>query len=279
MKSSEFVKKAIDIATKYKTLYVMGCFGAPMNAKNKQRYTNNHSYNKKSSRKKMILNASSDTFGFDCVCLIKGILWGWDGNVNRVYGGATYKLNDIPDFSTESMKQYCTSWSNDFSNIEIGEALYLKGHSGIYIGNGLAVECTPNWQNKVQITAVSNIGKKAGYNSRKWIAHGKLKFIEYEKQPQPINEWSDGDYRVLIPKTLRKSMSLIPSNRVRVKEVDAGTKKILTSTRPNDIAMFKVGAEIKLSKSCIKGGLRWMQYGNVYIVVQNKDGSKQVERI
>ena len=38
----------------------------------------------------MINSASSDTFGFDCVCLIKGILWGWNGNLNHVYGGATF---------------------------------------------------------------------------------------------------------------------------------------------------------------------------------------------
>ena len=28
MKASEFVAKAVDIAKNYKTLYVMGCFGA-----------------------------------------------------------------------------------------------------------------------------------------------------------------------------------------------------------------------------------------------------------
>ena len=46
MKASEFVEKAKQIANDYKTLYVLGCFGAPMNAANKKRYTNNNSYNK-----------------------------------------------------------------------------------------------------------------------------------------------------------------------------------------------------------------------------------------
>ena len=46
MKSSELVAKVTDIAKHYKTLYVMGCFGAPMTAANKTRYTQNHSYNK-----------------------------------------------------------------------------------------------------------------------------------------------------------------------------------------------------------------------------------------
>ena len=37
MKVNDFVNKAIEIATKHKTLYVMGCFGAPLNATNKKR--------------------------------------------------------------------------------------------------------------------------------------------------------------------------------------------------------------------------------------------------
>ena len=87
MKATELVNKAIDIAKNYKTLYVMGCFGAPMTAANKKRYTTNHSYNKAAARVKMINAVSEDTFGFDCVCLIKGILWGWDGdkNISGIY--------------------------------------------------------------------------------------------------------------------------------------------------------------------------------------------------
>ena len=41
MKSTDFINKAKEIATKYKTLYVYGCFGAPLNATNKKRYSNN----------------------------------------------------------------------------------------------------------------------------------------------------------------------------------------------------------------------------------------------
>ena len=76
------------IATSYKTLYVMGCFGAPLKAEYKERYCKNCSYNKQPARTAMIKAASADTFGFDCVCLIKGVLWGWNGDKNAVYGGA-----------------------------------------------------------------------------------------------------------------------------------------------------------------------------------------------
>lgn len=181
MKASEFVKKAKDIANNYKTLYVMGCFGSPMNATNKKRYTTNNAYNKQPERTKMINNASSDTFGFDCVCLLKGIFWGWNGNKNLTYGGAKYASNGVPDVNANQMyKNYCTGHSTNFKKVEVGEFLWMDGHIGVYIGNGLAVECTPAWKNKVQITAVGNIGKKNGYNTRNWIGHGKSIFIDYD---------------------------------------------------------------------------------------------------
>ena len=34
-------------------------------------------------------------------------------------------------------------------------------------------------ENKVQITAVGNIGSKAGYNTRRWTKHGKLPYVDY----------------------------------------------------------------------------------------------------
>ena len=172
MKVNDFVAKAKNIANDYKTLYVMGCFGAPLNATNKKRYTTNHSYNKKSSRTKMINNASTDTFGFDCVCLIKGILWGWNGNKNHVYGGATYASNGVADVSANAIigSKYCDHVSTNFNNIEVGEIVWLSGHVGIYIGDGKVVECTPAWNNKVQITNLS---------ARKWLKHGKLKYVDY----------------------------------------------------------------------------------------------------
>lgn len=183
MTNLEFVEKAKAAAEKYKTLYILGCFGAPMNDKNKYRYTHNNSYN--ASRANMINSASTDTFGFDCVCLLKGLLWGWNGNVNAIYGGATYASNGVPDVNADQMMNYCTNVSRDFSNIEIGEFVHMSGHIGVYIGDGLAVECTPIWKNGVQVTAVGNIGKKAGYNTRTWTEHGKSNFLEYVKKPTP----------------------------------------------------------------------------------------------
>lgn len=187
MNNIEFVEKLKDVEANFKTLYVMGCFGAPMTASNKQRYCSNHSYNRKTVRTKMIQQASTDTFGFDCVCLIKGVLWGWKGLKDKPYGGAIYGSNNVPDISADQMIAKCSNISTNFSKIEIGEAVWMRGHIGVYIGNGLAIECTPKWKNRVQITSCNCT--KQGYKRRNWTKHGKLPYIEYiDEKPNVESE-------------------------------------------------------------------------------------------
>lgn len=197
--ATELANMCKKIATEYKTLYVMGCFGAPMTPKNKERYCTNHSYNKRQARTKMIKSATSDTFGFDCVCLIKGILWGWNGSKYRIYGGAAYATNGVPDIGANTIIKKCNGISTDFSSVEIGELLWKSGHVGIYIGDGLAVECTPAWDNCVQITACNC--DKEGYHRRDWTKHGKLPYVEYLKSIDQIakeviaGKWGSGKVR------------------------------------------------------------------------------------
>ena len=93
------------------------------------------------------------------------------------FSSTTSPLPEIRRFSLFAIHM---GVSTDFSNVAVGEALWCEGHIGVYIGNGLGVECTPRWDNKVQITAVANIGKKSGYNARTWTKHGKLPYIEYD---------------------------------------------------------------------------------------------------
>lgn len=175
--AAQLAEKCVEVAKKYKTLYIMGCFGAPMTSANKARYTNNHSYNKQSARTAMINAATADTFGFDCVCLIKGLLWGWEGDKSKNYGGATYTTNGVPDIGADAMIKVCKELSTDFSKIEVGEAVWTDGHIGIYVGDGLAVECTPSWKNCVQLTACNCT--KNGYPRRNWKKHGKLPYVTY----------------------------------------------------------------------------------------------------
>lgn len=186
MKSSELVAKVVDIAKHYKTLYVMGCFGAPLTDTNKARYTKNHPYNMAAARTSMIMAATADTFGFDCVNLIKAVLWGWTGNKTKSYGGAKYGSNGVPDTNANGMIAKCKdATTSGWDKVDPGEVVWTSGHIGVYIGDGLAVECTPRWRNCVQITAVGNIGKKNGYNTRMWKKHGHLPYVTYNKIETP----------------------------------------------------------------------------------------------
>lgn len=198
MNNKEFVDKVTDIAKNYKTLYVMGCFGAPMTATNQNRYTKNHAYNKQLARTAAINRATSDTFGFDCCGLIKAVLWGWNGNKNKVYGGASYKSNGVPDIGADRMIKQCTNVSTDFSDIELGEVVWMSGHIGVYIGNGLAVECTPIWGDGVQITACNCT--KSGYNTRNWTKHGKFKYVDYSYTEEKLKDINDIAREVLAGK-------------------------------------------------------------------------------
>lgn len=262
MKASEFVYKLKDIATNYKTLYVMGCFGAPMTSTNKKRYTQNNEYNTQATRVKHINAASADTFGFDCVCLIKGVLWGWNGDKSKVYGGAKYKDNGVPDINASSMFNTCSGISNDFSNIEVGEALYCTGHIGVYIGNGLAVECTPAWKNKVQITAVKNIGTKDGYNARTWLKHGKLPYIEYDV----VNERETGKLSGAVKPPKKKPGSFVPSNKTEKVDVpvkvEAALKKDLSLQGPYKV-VAKNGLHIRAGAGTNKKSIGVLKAGSV----------------
>lgn len=183
----DFFISALNRAISSKTLYVMGCFGAPMTPSNKERYKNNHSYNMKAARRAMIDAASSDTFGFDCVNLIKAVLWGWNADLSDVYGGAEYKSNGVPDVSANQMINYCGQVA-DFSSrqVEKGEFVWMDGHCGIYVGDGYVIECTPKWKNCVQKTKLSD---------RVWLKHGFLPWVDYTKEPdEPVLDNTPDDW-------------------------------------------------------------------------------------
>lgn len=181
MKASILIEKLEDIAKNYKTKYAWGCFGCPLTpgivASKAKQYPNWYS---KAKQNMLIAAGESGAFGFDCVNTIKAILWGWNGNKNHTWGGAKYNSNGVPDISANQMITKCTEVSTDFSKIIPGEAVWLPGHIGVYVGGGLVIEATSRWKNGVQKTALANVGSVTGLPGRMWKKHGKIPYIIYD---------------------------------------------------------------------------------------------------
>jgi len=179
MTNTEFVAKLKAIVN-LNTLYVNGCFGAPMTETNKQRYLTNTAYNRKPERQQLIKYALACTYGFDCCGLIKSVLWGFKGD-NSSYGGAKYCSNNVPDIGEDAMIKLSNP-STDFSKLTTpGAIVWMSGHIGVYIGDGLVIESSPKWKDGVQITCCLNQGSVPGYNGRKWQKWGKLPYLTYEE--------------------------------------------------------------------------------------------------
>jgi len=181
MNAKELVAKCLDIAKNYNTVYMWGCVGSPVTpsiiASKAAQYPNWYTQAKKDKFNTLV---NKNYWGFDCVNLIKAILWGWNGDRSATYGGAKYASNKVPDVSADGMIQLCKGVTTNFkADIPIGAALWCSGHIGVYIGNGLGVECTPIWKDGVQITAVKNIGEKPGYNARQWTKWGLIPWVDY----------------------------------------------------------------------------------------------------
>ncbi len=168
MKVNDFIEKAKEIE-KEKTIYVMGGLGfiIPHNFRNS--YWAKYKFN--IPRLSLYDKYKGKVYAFDCVGLIKAILWGWDKDT---YSWKNVKSGGVPDINADMMltDTYCNDIAYTMDGITKGEVVGMKGHIGIYIGDGKVIECTPKWKNCVQIT---------GLNQRRWTKRGKLKWVDYSE--------------------------------------------------------------------------------------------------
>lgn len=181
MKASEFVKEAIQIADCTSTIYMQGGHGHSLTWNDTfNELIRDYSYNKKHEtelRQQFEQKKADHPFAFDCCGLIKGIVWGFNGDYKVYGGGTTYQSNGCLDEDAEGLfYNYGYNADSKMDTLVPGEMLYMKGHCGIYIGNGEVVESTPKWKGCAQRTKVSD---------RKWLKHCYLGFIDYtEDTPQ-----------------------------------------------------------------------------------------------
>ena len=180
MNRQEFVDKAKEIYN-LNTIYASGTFGNKFTeAFLKQKAKQYPKWYTPTRQAEIRARASKGTlYMFDCCGLIKGIIWG--------FPNMKYASSGLPDTNDSGIwVNYCINRSCDFSSIKPGDILHLPGHVGIYIGDGKAIEATPKWKNSVQVTAVGNIGKIPGLESRHWEAYGVFKILDSAPAPTPI---------------------------------------------------------------------------------------------
>ncbi len=131
---------------------------------------------------------NGSSWNFDCVILVKALLWGWCENKNAAHGGANYLSNGVLDDNADGIINRCSDISSDFNNITPGELLWMNGHVGVYVGNRQVIECTGAWEHKVVYSYIGYNGERIRNNIRvgSWKKHGKLPYIDYtDAAPQP----------------------------------------------------------------------------------------------
>lgn len=106
----------------------------------------------------------------DCVGLIKGYLWTNDRGI-VVYTPAQ-------DKDVSGMKANCKTGNiADMPEIK-GLLVFMKGHVGVYIGNGEVIEAKGHAYGVV----------KTKLKERPWTEYGKLNWIEYQKEEPTMEE-------------------------------------------------------------------------------------------
>ena len=132
----------------------------------------------------------------DCSGLIKGTLWGYpeDGE---------YASGAVPDINADTMISRCSNVSTNFYKLPFGALVWLKGHIGVHIGNGVCIESSPKWENGIQRTFIKNSGynNTEGLPVRAWTKHGILdKYIDYS---DPIKQDPTSYYKKYTGTSLR----------------------------------------------------------------------------
>ena len=161
MKVDDFCAKAIEVE-KLPTLYKLGKF----------------------------MNSKSGRFLLcDCSGLIKGILWGYPEK-------GKYKSNGVSDWNADTIISKCSNVTTDFSKLEPGWAVWMKGHIGIYVGNGVVIESSPIWEDGIQKTYPTgcSVSNKHKLHARKWTKCGKMSmWIDYTtSKPESPSKPSGG---------------------------------------------------------------------------------------
>ena len=144
--------------------YVYGTFGLPLTETtldNKVRqYPNEVGENEQLIREHWLGRRT-----VDCMGLIKSYMW-YDPEDNNI----TYNAGGMPDIGCDTLFEQATVRGTIDTIPEVkGLAVYAKGHIGIYIGDGYAIDAQSTTEGVT----------KTKINTRKWTHWCKIPYVDY----------------------------------------------------------------------------------------------------
>ena len=167
MNNKTFADKAIKLS-KQKIAYMLGAFCWSATESNIKRLLNQYEENYNWLWKANSIKGQG--YIGDCVGIIKGILWGFNFDMDKSYGGAVYCSNGVPDIDADTMINKCLNATTNLNNAAPGEIVWQENHVGIVISESQVVECTISGSCGVQITNLFNRG---------WKKKGRLPWVDY----------------------------------------------------------------------------------------------------
>lgn len=211
MKLNDFLKK-LDELYNLPNIYKLGGF---FNKKNKEKYE------------------------CDCSGMIKACFWNYPKN-------GKYQSNNLKDMNANTMIKNCNDVSTDFKKIKKGCLVWLEGHIGVYLGNGIVQECSPRWGGKIQKTYCvgSPFSNKNKLNERKWVKYGYFKFINYMTNIQYLKYVGKSNSIVDILKSLKIDSSF--SNRKKIAKKNGIENYTKENSYDNNIKLVKLAKSGKL---------------------------------
>lgn len=91
--------------------------------------------------------------------------------------------------------------------------------------------------------------------------------------------WTTGNYQLLKAKAIRTDHK-IANNIVKVGECMSSVRPQLTSNNPKDDAYFKKGTIVSVTEIYVENNSRvWGKLRNTWLVLCNKDGTKQANKV
>lgn len=191
MKATSFLVK-LNSALASHNVYVNGGFGVSLKGAQLTRYTTNNTYNKEHAQEIKAEASKPPCFGFDCIGLIKAILWGWSGDFSKTYGGAVYQSNGVNDISADAFFKKCKNIRKikDIKSIRPGEILHnSEPHVAVYIGDGIALESTRYGGAKIRLINIEGFPiQHKELPVRAFDEVGESTFIEYDTKEETFGK-------------------------------------------------------------------------------------------